>query len=137
MVFIIHGYLGGWLGILSKSFSLRLEDLDVGGKKILALHSLASWHCSNEESVIDSSECSLLLGDSLDAVKSWESTILELENNSFENIGALWNIEEDELHWLFLSEDGSVGDTDYNGVSDLASGSSNQNAKWGSHSEIF
>ncbi|GMR58945.1 hypothetical protein PMAYCL1PPCAC_29140 [Pristionchus mayeri] len=126
-------HLGGGLGEVGQSLSLRLEDAHVGSEQILSLHSFLSRHSSDEESVVDVGEGILLISDCLHSGEIGEGAVSQFELNSLEDSSHGRDIEEDEHDGGLLPEHISLGDLENQRVSNLTSSASDENTKGSCH----
>ena len=93
------------LGVLVEGLALGLEDLDVGGEQVLALHALLAGHGADEEGGVDvlEGDGGVVGGD--DAADERHGAVVQLHDDAVEHAHRGGDVQQVEDDGLVLAED--------------------------------
>ena len=121
----------GLLGNSIDSGTLCLEDLSVGLEKVGTLHTGASWSSTNEDSNINVLEANHRVGGGNDILHASVGAILELHDETLENLLGLRELDELENDLLVRSEHSALSDEVAKEGANLTSSSGDSNTDRG------
>ena len=124
------------LGMRVERFALRPEDGAVGFQQVLALHAGSAWTRTHQQRVVHILEGDVGVIGCHHAVQRGECAVVEFHDHALQGRQGRGDFQQMQDHRLVRTKHVARGNTEQQGITDLAGGTGNSNSDGSFHGNL-